>query len=190
LIDLVRKKFWLSKKETESAKTKEMDPPTLYEACPQTFQPVGFFAYKKLHNHVKLQIVASNKRTNSDPEAGNEGTVRSKTPSRKKQRQMDKTLKEGTVPASLSTASPLSTSGSATGMRDLMETKLQATRFNQKFALAKFCVEQDIEGGKEMIQAMMANEMRKESSGTKKKLPPASTVITNMTLLNESTLRS
>jgi hypothetical protein len=124
---------------------------------------------------VKLQIVASNKRTNSDPEAGNEGTVRSKTPSRKKQRQMDKKLREatrdGTSPESF--ASPLSTSGTAatcTGLRDLMETTLQATRFNQKFALSKFCVEQDIEGGKEMIQAMMANEMRKECSGTKKKV--------------------
>jgi hypothetical protein len=116
---------------------------------------------------VKLQIVASNKRTNSDPEAGNEGTVRSKTPSRKKQRQMDKKLREatrdGTKPPSLSTASPLSTSGGAAGMRELLETKLQTARFNQEFALAKFCVEQDIDGGKEMIQAMMANEMRKES---------------------------
>jgi hypothetical protein len=84
---------------------------------------------------------------------------------------MDKTLKEATRDGSA--AALLSSADTATSFRGLMmESKLQATRFNQKFALAKFCVEQDIEGGKEMIQAMM-DEMRKES--------PASTHITKKT---------
>ena len=162
IIDLVRKKFWYNK-EKETARTKEVDPPMSYEDCPQTYQPVDFYAYRHLHDHVKLQMVGlSNKRTNSDPEAGNEGMVRSKTHSRKVQRQVDKTMKQaardGKVAASLSS---FGTTGS--GFEDLMDSKMKATRFNQKFSLAKFCVEQDIEGGKEMIQAMMRDEMAKDS---------------------------
>ena len=33
-------------------------------------------------------------------------------------------------------------------------------RFNQKFSLAKFCVEQNIDGGREMIQDMMEDEKK------------------------------
>jgi hypothetical protein len=157
IIDLVRKKCWL-KKETELAKNTEVDPPTSYEACPQSFQPVDFFAYTKLHDHVKLQIPVSNKRNNSDPESGtNELTVRSQTPSRKQQRQMDKKkAPNGT--------SPTSATGDATDMRDLIETKLQASEVKHKFELAKFCVEQGFEGGKEMIKELVEVEKKKTAN--------------------------
>jgi hypothetical protein len=50
IIDLVRKKVWFNK-EKETARTKEVDPPMSYEDCPQTYQPVDFFAYRQLHEH-------------------------------------------------------------------------------------------------------------------------------------------
>ena len=197
IIDLVRKKFWF-KKEVETARSKEVDPPLSCDACPQTFQPVDFFAYRKLHEHVKLQMVISNKRTNSDPESSTtiEGTVRSKTPSRKQQRQMDRTMKETARAArhgsnagrDVTLASSLSArrrTGSSTGIQDLMERKLMAARFDQKFALAKFCVEHDIEGGKKMIQKMMDKEMRNDDDDDDfpapmppVPMPPASMLIT------------
>jgi hypothetical protein len=158
IIDLVRKKVWL-KREIEAAKGTELDPPTSFEACPQTFQPVDFFAYTKLHDHVKLQIAPSNKRNYSDPESGtNELTVRSQTISRKQQRTMDKVLRE---PNGTSPTTGISRFGGADGMQEMMQTKQQATRFNQKFNLAKFCVEQGIRGGTKMIEDMMEDENKK-----------------------------
>jgi hypothetical protein len=167
IIDLVRKKFWL-KKEIEAAKATDVDPPTSFEACPPTFQPVDFFAYTKLHDHVKLQIVASNKRNNSDPEfATNEFTVRSQTPSRKQQRKIDKVSMEpnGTSP---STTKAIGNIGGATGMQAIMESKLEATQFTQRFELAKFCVQQGFEGGNEIIKDMMEDEQKKIANKKKR----------------------
>jgi hypothetical protein len=114
--------------------------------------------------HVKLQMTLLYKR--SDPEGDNEEImVRSKTRSRKVQRQLDKTMIEAPVADGRAAAalSSVGTTSSATEYKHLMETKMQATRFNQKFLLAKFCVEQDIEGGKEWIQIMMRKELKKET---------------------------
>ena len=158
ILEHVRKKFWL-KKRTEAAREKKQDPPSI-EACPTGYVPhVIWGAYKKLHNHVKLQVVneSAAERDALDESGTNQrgSTVRDKTVSRKKQRQLDKDKETAEAKKLNSARAIVAYETKARLNAQVQREKIALARDAQTIDVIRLACEHKIEGAADFLRSVI-----------------------------------